>query len=88
MKLGNAIFYTIESKRQKMLQATEAWPYLGGFFSIFYFAYFAVVTPLSRKLYKEAGMSVILGLLTALPMVYYYRSGYLKEVDLQYHALK
>lgn len=88
MKLGNAVFYSIEAKRQNVNQALEAWPMLGGFLSLFYFTYFAITRPLSRKLYKEAVQSLLLGLLTASPTVFYYRRLYLKEVDVQYHALK
>ena len=56
--------------------------------SIFFFTYFAVKRPLSKKLYKEAFQSVFLGMIAASPTVYYYRSKYLDEVDIQYHALK
>jgi hypothetical protein len=53
MKLGNPIFYTIEAKRQNYLGSLEAFPYLGGFLSMFYFAYFAIKRPINLKLYKE-----------------------------------
>jgi hypothetical protein len=88
MKLGNAVFYSIEAKRQSVNQALEAWPVFGGFLSIFFFTYYAYKRPLSRKLYKEAVQSLFLGMLTASPSVLYYRWLYLKEVDVQYNVLK
>jgi hypothetical protein len=88
MKLGNGIFYTIEAKRQHMKHSMEDLPYMGVGFAFLYFFAFAYVTPISRKLYKEAGFSVVLGMITAYPRFWYYRKEYLKEVDVQYWALK
>lgn len=88
MKMGNANFYTLENKRTNMVMALENWPYLGAVFAIGFFVFYAVRTPLHKKLYGEALKSIVLGQLLALPTLYYYRQVYLLEVDKQYDWLK
>ena len=88
MKLGNAVFYTMESSRQKYNGALEAWPYLGGVLSIFYFIGFAIRTPMHSKLLKETGYSVLLGLATAALYPYYKKQVYVKNVCTVYDDLR
>ena len=64
MKIRQAAFYEMESKRQEYVYATEAWPYIGGVVSFGFFIGCAVVMPLYKKLLPEllgcicAGMAV------------------------------
>ena len=62
MKLGDRVFYTLESKRQRYLQTLEATPYFGGAFALCFLCVFAIKTPITSKLYKEAGYSIGLGM--------------------------
>lgn len=87
MKLGDSIFYDLESKRQKYLGGMESLPYLGSVFGLMFFIGFAYVTPLSSKLYKESAMSLVLGMGLAAQYPFYYRREYLKQVGLIYDRL-
>ena len=88
MKLGNAVFYTMESSRQKYLNAMEAWPYIGGVLSVVYFIGFALRTPMHSKLIKETGLSVLLGMSTAAAYPYYYKNIYMTNVCRVYDGLR
>ena len=88
MKLGNAIFYTMESSRQKYLKALEEWPYVGGVLAFVYFIGFALRTPMHSKLVKEAGYSVLLGMGTAAAYPYYYKRIYMTNVCRVYDGLR
>lgn len=88
MKLGNSRFYQIEYKKQLLQQTWEHWPYMGGVCSIFFFCYFAITRPLNLKLYKELLMSYVYGLGVSSSAVIYYHKQYMKEIDVQYRALK
>ena len=54
MKLGNAVFYTMESSRKRYNESFESWPYAAGVLSLFYFVGFALKTPMHSRLYKES----------------------------------
>ena len=88
MKLGNAVFYTLEGSRQKYLTAVEAWPYVGGVLSVFFFVGFALRTPLHAKLLKETAFSVGLGMLTATAYPWYYKRIYETNVCTVYSDLR
>ena len=88
MKLGNAVFYTMESSRQRYLGALEDWPYFGGFLSVVFFIGFAVKTPMHSKLLKETGLSVMLGLASAAVYPYYYKRIYQTNVNTVYEDLR
>ena len=81
MKLGTSRFYQIEYKKQHLTQTWEAWPYLGGICSMFFFSYYAIVKPLNLKLYKELLKSYVYGLGVSSSVVIYYHRQYMKEVD-------
>ena len=88
MKLGNAVFYTMESSRGRYLASFETWPYLAGVLSIFYFVGFALKVPMHAKLYKETGYSAMLGLATACLYPYYYKRVYITNVETVYEDLR
>lgn len=88
MKLGNRVFYHLESARQGYLSSFESLPYLGGFFGAIFFVGFAIRTPIASKLYKETFLSMVLGMGTAAQYTLYKRRQYLVEVDRVYAALK
>ena len=88
MKLGNAVFYTMEGSRQKYLQALEGWPYVGGVLSLVYFIGFALKVPMHSKLLKESGMAVALGLTSAALYPYYYKQIYTTNVCTVYDDLR
>ena len=88
MKLGNAVFYTMESSRKRYNESFEAWPYLAGVLSVFYFVGFALRTPMHSRLYKETGYSVLLALATASLYPYYYKNIYITNVETVYDDLR
>mmetsp|Transcript_1321 Transcript_1321/g.1795 ORF Transcript_1321/g.1795 Transcript_1321/m.1795 type:complete len:117 (+) Transcript_1321:235-585(+) len=88
MKLGNAVFYTMEGSRQKYNTALEAWPYLGGVLALCYFVGFALKTPMHSKLLKESGLSLFLGFTSAAFYPYYYKRIYLTNVCTVYDDLR
>ena len=61
MKLGNNVFYDLESKRQNYLASFEVMPVGTAIFGFLFFIGFAIKTPLTSKLYKELGYSIFLG---------------------------
>jgi hypothetical protein len=61
MKLGNSIFYDLESKRQDYITSFEVMPFSTCILGFIFFCGFAIKTPMTSKLYKELGYSVILG---------------------------
>ena len=77
MKLGDRVFYDIESKRQVYLQQVQAIPYLGAVFAFGFFIVYAIKTPLTSNLYKETVYSMALGLGMASCVPLYYRKAYL-----------
>ena len=87
MKLGDRVFYTLESKRQLYLQTLEATPYVGGVFSVCFLVVFAIKTPITSKLYKEAAYSLGLGMACAAQIPLYYRRQYHKTGDDIYRQL-
>lgn len=88
MKLGDAVFYTIEGRRQTYLQSVEALPVFGGIIGMFFFVGFAYRRPLSSKLYKEAVQSFFLGCACASVYPLYNRKLYLEGVSDAYDMLK
>ena len=61
MKLGNNIFYDLESKRQEYINSFEIMPVSTLILGAIFFVGFAIRTPLTSKLYKELGYSALLG---------------------------
>ena len=61
MKLGNNIFYDLESKRQEYINSFEIMPVSTLILGAVFFVGFAIRTPLTSKLYKELGYSALLG---------------------------
>ena len=88
MKLGNAVFYTMEGSRQKYSYALEAFPYLGGALALGYFFGFALIVPLHSNLLRESGMSLILGMATAYLYPHYYKRIYMTNVCTVYDDLR
>jgi len=62
MKLGNNIFYDLESRRQNYITSYEVIPVTTLFLGLIFFTGFAIRTPLTSKLYKELGYSMMMGL--------------------------
>ena len=60
----------------------------GGFIGIAVFIVYAIKTPLTSKLYKEAFYSYFIGCTLASSYPYYYRKQYLQSVSVAYDALK
>ena len=56
-------------------------PYVGAGFAFIYFIGFAVMTPLSSKLYKETFYALGMGMATAGLYPLYYRRLYLQTID-------
>lgn len=88
MKLGNHVFYDLESKRQNYLSSFEVMPVGTGIFGFLIFCGFAVKTPLTSKLYKELGYSIFLGAALTYSYVWYQKRIYLNQVDEVYDKLK
>ena len=88
MKLGNAVFYTMEGSRQKYSYALEAFPYLGCALGVVYFFGFALVMPLHVNLVKESALSLLLGMVTAYAYPWYYKRIYLTNVCTVYDNLR
>ena len=88
MKLGNAVFYTMESSRKRYHEALEMWPYLGGVLFVGYFIGFALKTPMHSKLLKETGLAMLLGMGTASCYPYYYRNIYYTNICTVYDDLR
>ena len=61
MKLGNSIFYDLESKRQNYISSFEVMPVSTVIFGLVFFTVYAIRTPLTSKLYKEALYSMLMG---------------------------
>ena len=88
MKLGNAVFYTLEGSRQKYVHALQDWPYCGGAAAILYFLGFAVFRNMNSKLLVESVLSGILGIGTASLYPLYYKRIYITNVCTVYDDLK
>ena len=88
MKLGNSVFYTMESSKQKYLGALESWPYVGGVLSVGFFLGFAMMTPMHSKLLKETALSAVLGLGCASAYPLYYKRVYTTNVCTVYDDLR
>lgn len=88
MKLGNNIFYDLESKRQNYITSFEVMPVSTCFFGLIFFCIYAVRTPLTSKLYKELGYSVGLGAAVSYLYVWQQKRKYLSFVDEVYEKLK
>ena len=71
MKLGNHVFYDLESKRQNYLSSFEIMPVGTAIFGFMFFIGFAIKTPLTSKLYKELGYSIFLGAGVTYSYVWY-----------------
>ncbi len=88
MKLGNNIFYDLESKRQNYVTSFEVMPVttliLGGIFFIGY----AIRTPLTSKLYKELVYSMLMGAGISYIYVHKQKQKYHAFVDEIYDKLK
>jgi Na+/melibiose symporter-like transporter len=87
MKLGDRVFYALESKRQKYLSGMEMLPYLGSAIGFCFFIGFALWTPLHSKLYKESLYSLGMGMAVAAQVPIYYRRDYIRTVESVYDQL-
>ena len=88
MKLGNAVFYTMESSKQKYHMALENWPYLGGVLAFAYFIGFAIARPMHSKLISETGLSAVLGLASSAAYPYYYHRIWMTNICTVYEDLR
>ena len=88
MKLGNAFFYDLEARRQTYLESFETMPVATSVIGFGIFCWFAVRTPLSSKLYKELGYSMMIGLGISYGYVWWQKRAYLEYVDALYDKLK
>ena len=79
MKLGNNIFYDLESKRQEYINSFEIMPVSTIILGAVFFVGFAIRTPLTSKLYKELGYSALMG--AGISYLYVHQQ------KLKYHAL-
>ena len=71
MRIGNTIFYNLESSRQGYLKAMENYPFFGTIIGFGVFIGFAYRTPIYSKLYKEIAYSAMIGMSLAYTNVYY-----------------
>mmetsp|Transcript_36215 Transcript_36215/g.26871 ORF Transcript_36215/g.26871 Transcript_36215/m.26871 type:complete len:154 (+) Transcript_36215:209-670(+) len=88
MKLGNSLFYNLENKRLAYHSTFEVFPYLTGLFGVLFFCGFAVMKPLTNKLYKETLYSILMGSMVAYSYVYYKKRQYNQCVDETYELIK
>jgi hypothetical protein len=88
MKLGNNIFYDLESKRQDYIASFEYIPVATVGLGLIFFCGFAVKVPLSSKMYKETGLSFLMGLMISCGYVHKQKLKYLECVDETYDKLK
>lgn len=88
MKLGDRVFYDIESARQNWLQAWFSVPYAGAALALPILCVYAYRVPLTSKLYKEAFYSLAIG--TGVSSLYplHYRTIYYEKVSNAYANLK
>lgn len=61
MKLGDRVFYEIESSRQEWLQAWYGVPYMGAGLGLIILCGFAYKVPIQSKLYREFFISMAMG---------------------------
>lgn len=88
MKLGNHIFYDIESKRQDYITSFDIMPFSTAFFGFLFFCGFAIRAPMTSKLYKELGYSVVMAGALSYVYVHQQKKKYLAKVDEIYEQLK
>jgi hypothetical protein len=88
MKLGNSIFYNLESKRQDYLASFEILPLSTGIIGFLIFCVYAVRTPLHSKLYKELAYSMFMGAGISSLYVAQQRRKYHEYIDEIYDKLK
>ncbi len=88
MKLGNGIFYDLESKRQDYLYSFEVMPVTTLIFGVIFFTGFAIRTPLTSKLYKELLYSMLMGAGISYGYVYQQKRIYNQKVEEIYDRLK
>lgn len=88
MKLGNNIFYDLESKRQDYITSFEIMPVSTGILGFFIFCGFAVRTPLTSKLYKELAYSMLMGAGLSYTYVWKQKQKYHEYIDEIYDKLK
>jgi len=88
MKLGDRVFYDIESARQDWLSAWYSVPYWGLTIGVGVLCVFAYRTPLTSKLYKESLYSFAIGCTLASAYPHYYKTIYNEKVSRSYFWLK
>jgi hypothetical protein len=88
MKLGDSIFYTIESRRQKYLSAIQSVPMFGAMLGTCFFIGFAIYKPITSKLYKEILQSFLLGCMISAAHPLYLKMKYMEAVSDAYGMLK
>ena len=88
MRIGNTIFYNLESSRQGYLKALENYPLYGGLLGFGIFIGFAYKTPIYSKLYKEIAYSFMAGMSISYTHVYYHYLQYLNVVSESYDVIK
>ncbi len=88
MKLGNNIFYDLESKRQNYITSFEILPASTVFFGMIFLTIYAIRTPLTSKLYKELLYSTLMGAGVSYSYVHQQKRHYHQFVDEIYEKLK
>lgn len=88
MKLGDRVFYDIESKRQDYLYACESIPTVGAILGTILFIRYALISPIQSRLYVEAIKSLFYGCCMAGAWPAYAKLRYLEKVSEAYVMLK
>jgi hypothetical protein len=88
MRIGNTIFYNLESSRQGYLKALENHPLIACILGFGFLVRFAYKTPIYSKLYKEIAYSGLMGLGCSYSYVYYHYWKYLNVVSESYDVVK
>lgn len=88
MRLGNSIFYNIESSRQEYLGSLETHQLLTAFATLGFFIGYAIRTPMHSKLYKELAKSLALGAGVTYSYPAYYRYKYHSIVEDSYEIVR
>ncbi len=75
------MFYTIEQARQKYLDSIEVHPLMALVAASAFFVRYALRAPMTSKLYKEFGYSLLFGFATTYPYPYYYNQKYVDVIE-------
>jgi hypothetical protein len=88
MKLGDRVFYDIESSRQGYVYACECIPTAGVIIGSLFFIRYAYTAPIQSRLYVEAVKSLFYGCCVAGIWPMYAKVRYLEKVSNAYNMLK